>query len=178
MKTEEAKEVLEANVTVLGSEQAGSRVPENEDQLQAMAENPYLGQTFDLNSTVDMLPDLHSGVELPLDLASGYWSPETPGESKLVLFDKLQIVDVLSSYTAVPEIVPLQCAFFVEQTEEGEYRSIRSASTMLVGIMIANKVKRGTAFKITFNGKQKNKTNRNESSRWSVKPIVIKTIAI
>lgn len=174
MKTEEK----EKEVEVLESEVVENQDQSDDQAIQVMAETPYLGQTFDLSATADMLPDLHSGVELPLDLASGYWTPEQVGESKKVFFEKVETIQVLSSFSNPPVIVDLEHAFFVEQTEEGEFRSIRSASKVLVGIMTANKVRRGTPLKITYTGKRKNKSNAFDSSVWSVKPIIIKTIAI
>jgi len=133
----------------------------------------YTGQTFDLTSSVTNLPDLSLAAEMPLDLSSEYWTPEKVGESKRVFFDKIDVTQVLSTFDDSAELIDLECAFFLEQTGTGEVKSIRNASKLLVGALLSNSVKRGTALMITYIGEKKNRKNSYKSASWSIKPLII-----
>ncbi len=131
-----------------------------------------LGQVFDLTGSVVSLPDLSTAVEMPLDLMSDYWTPENPGEYKLVFFDRIDVSQVLTQ-DDTPALIDLECAYFLEQDNKGEIKSIRNGSKRLVGALLAQQVQRGTALKITYMGKKKNRSNAFKSDSWSIKPLIL-----
>jgi len=131
-----------------------------------------LTQTFNLSGSVADLPDLYEATEIPIDLMSDYWTPETTGEAKFVFFDKIGFAKVIDQQSG--DIIDLECAFFVEQKENKELRSIRNGSKRLVGACVALNLENGTALKITYKGKKKNRTGPNSSDNWSIKPLLIK----
>lgn len=123
------------------------------------------------------LPPLSEATELPLDLCGNYWTPETEGESKRLFFVKIEPQKVLSADgSGMP--IDLDCAFFLEQKEDGTVQTITNGSRRLVGILEqfvqSGFIKSGTPLKITYKGKKKNKTNNFTSDNWSVIPLLIK----
>lgn len=128
-----------------------------------------IGQTFDLTGSIVNLPDLSQAIEVPLDLMSDYWTPGPAGESKLVFFDRIDISKVIDQQTG--ETIDLECAYFLEQDSKGEIKSVRNGSKRLVGALVSADVQRGTALKITFAGKKKNRNNSFQSDSWSIKPL-------
>jgi len=160
MKNE--KETVEMEV----SEVPGAGLQET--QLTTTA-RPPMGQVFDLTSSTVPLPDLGLAEEIPLDLVSDYWTPENAGEFKNVFFVGIDNSPVLDQNTG--ETIDLECGFFLEKDSKGQVKQIRNGSKRLVGAMVANGVQRGTALKITFMGKKKNRTNSYLSDSWSIKPL-------
>lgn len=132
-----------------------------------------MGQVFDLTGSVVSLPDLSKAVEMPLDLMSDYWTPENPGETKYVFFDRIDVSQVLTQ-DDTPVLVDLECAYFLEQDSRMEIKSVRNGSKRLVGALLAQNVMRGTALKITYLGKKKNRSNSFKSDSWSIKPLILK----
>lgn len=126
---------------------------------------------FDLTGSVADLPDLSTAIEMPLDLMSDYWTPEHAGEFKNMFFDRVDVSKVLDQESG--EMIDLECAYFLEQDDKKEIKSIRNGSKRLVGALVSANVQRGTALKITFMGKKKNRTNAFKSDSWSVKPLRI-----
>lgn len=130
-----------------------------------------LGQIFDLTGSITKLPDLSKATEVPLDLMSDYWTPEHAGEFKNVFFHQINISKVIDQQTN--DLIDLECAYFLEQDAKGEVKSVRNGSKRLVGALMAANVLSGTALKITFMGKKKNRTNSFQSDSWSIKPLRI-----
>lgn len=139
---------------------------------EEVAVSRQLGQVFDLTGSVVSLPDLSTAVEMPLDLMSDYWTPENAGEFKLVFFDRIDVSQVLTQ-DDTPTMIDLECAYFLEQDGKGEIKSIRNGSKRLVGALLAQQVQRGTALKITYMGKKKNRSNAFKSDSWSIKPLIL-----
>lgn len=135
-------------------------------------ESSFEIQTADL-STSD-LPSLEDAQELPVDLCGNYWTPEHAGEFKKMFFVEIKPQKVLSA-TGTGELIDLDCATFLEQTEDGTIQTVTNGSRRLVGILeqyVSNGIIRnGTPLKITYMGKRKNKTNNFTSDSWSVKPL-------
>lgn len=135
-------------------------------------------QSSEIIQTVDMskgMPDMDSFEAAPFDIMADYWSPETPGEKKKLLFDHIGIRQVLDQQTG--EILDLECAFFYEQVGEGKDKKIRSISNgskRLVGAIHSNNIRQGGALEITYLGKKQNKNNGFKSDNWSIKPLVLK----
>ena len=135
-------------------------------------ESSFEIQTADL-STSD-LPSLEDAQELPVDLCGNYWTPEHADEFKKMFFVEIKPQKVLSA-TGTGELIDLDCATFLEQTEDGTIQTVTNGSRRLVGILeqyVSNGIIRnGTPLKITYMGKRKNKTNNFTSDSWSVKPL-------
>ena len=126
-------------------------------------------------SKISDLPNLHKAEVSPQELSSEYWTPEATGEYKVgIIFD---ITD--ETYEdAHGETIILPCIIMLAQAEDGSFSTIRNGSKRLVATIeaAADKgtiVMRETPVKITYTGKQKNKTNSFHSDRWSVKPLMI-----
>jgi len=117
------------------------------------------------------LPNLHTEAEDSLlDLASSYWTPKEPGESKLVFFMKVD--EAMVPDPNDPESRrPLQCAFFLEQTDKGHTFQVHNGSKMLVGTITEHKIAPGTALRITYVGEKPNKNNGFKHDSWSVRPL-------
>lgn len=123
--------------------------------------------TFDLTQK---LPDLELAEELNVDLMDDYWSPEEPGESKKVFFQKIDTRKVLDQQSG--EVIDLECAFFMEkEPNTGAYRTISNGSRRLVGAIQANGITAGMPLLITYKGKRKTQ-NGNRCDNWSIKPLI------
>lgn len=123
-------------------------------------ESSFEIQAADL-STSD-LPSLEDAQELPVDLCGNYWTPEHAGEFKKMFFVEIKPQKVLSA-TGTGELIDLDCATFLERSEDGIVQTVTNGSRRLVGILeqyIENgSLKSGVPLKITYMGKRKNKTN-------------------
>jgi len=127
-------------------------------------------QAFDIVN--GELPDLDQAEELNVDLMDDYWSPEEPGESKKVFFQKIDTRRVLDQQTG--EVIDLECAFFMEKDPKtGNYRTISNGSKRLVGALQANGVTKGMPLMITYKGKKKTQGG-NSCDNWSIRPLVFK----
>lgn len=137
-------------------------------------ESPFEVVTADLSR--NELPSLKDAQELPIDLCGNYWTPEMTGEFKRMFFVEIKSQKVLSA-TGNGELIDLDCATFLEQTEDGTIQTVTNGSRRLVGILeqyVDNGlIRNGTPLKITYMGKRKNKTNTFQSDNWSVKPLRI-----
>jgi len=143
------------------------------DQGTAIAKADGNVQRFkpvDLENAGDF-PDLETASVLPMDLMSTYWTPETPGESKNVVFSHIDDSELIDPDSG--EIKMLRTAHFFEQ-KNGEISSVRNASKRLVGAIESSKIGRGTPLRISYLGKKKNVNNAFKSDDWSVKPLLIK----
>lgn len=141
-----------------------------ENQAIAKATNNNLVKSFDLAGN---LPNLAEAKEVPADLTSEYWTPEKEGEYKLVFY---QAIDP-STYTdeKTGETVDLPCMIAIAQDKDGNLQTIRNGSKRLVAALedaqASGKIEPGTPLKLTFLGKEKNKTNSYLSDRWSIRPL-------
>lgn len=140
--------------------------PETEE---VTVRNDYQFPRVDLSNP--NLPDLDAADVLPLDLMSDYWSPENLGESKRLIFVKLDVALVKDQ--ATEEVVELPCAFFLEKSQE-KVVQIRNGSRRLVGAIEAAGIQPGTPLLVTYLGKKNNRTNAYKSDNWSIKPLLIK----
>jgi hypothetical protein len=142
------------------------------EEVTGVAVSRPMGQVFDLTGSIVDLPILADATEMPLDLMSDYWTPEKEGEYKYVFFDRIDVSQVLTQ-DETPVLIDLECAYFLEQDINKEIKSIRNGSKRLVGALLAQNVQRGTALKITYMGKKKNRSNAFKSDSWSIKPLII-----
>lgn len=143
-----------------------TKVRENQQVAKSDKQNGFT--TVDINR--DNLPDLGKAGVFPVDLMSDYWTPEQVGESKRVYFDKISTRQVKDQQTE--EILELECAFFLEQTEEG-VQTISNGSKRLVGALENFQIERGTPLQITYKGKKRNRTNQYQSDNWSIKILTL-----
>ena len=131
-----------------------------------------LVQSFNIMDT-DSLPNLHEAREVPVDLTSQYWTPEKEGDHKYGFYQKVEG----STYTdeKTGEVIELPCVIFIEQRKDRSLQTIRNGSKRLVAAIEEaenrGSIKTGTPLKITFLGKERNKTNAFMSDRWSVRPL-------
>lgn len=146
---------------------------ENEVVLKEK-ESTFEVQTVDLSNSD--LPSLEEAQEIPIDLCGNYWTPEHPGEYKKMFFVEIKPQKVLSA-TNPDALIDLDCATFLEKSENGTIQTVTNGSRRLVGILeqyIENgSLKSGMPLKITYMGKRKNKTNNFHSDNWSVRPLRI-----
>lgn len=119
------------------------------------------------------LPNLEDAEVAPIDLMADYWTPENPGESKRMFFDRIDMRMVRVMNGGNEELIELESAFFIEPVN-GTVRSVSNASKRLVGTLQANNIKQGAALLVTFLGKKANSTNSFKSDNWSVKPLIIR----
>lgn len=119
---------------------------------------------------IDQIGQLEGAKETPIDLMGEYWSPENAGEEKRVIFDRIEdcfVPDMTSG-----EAIALETAFFI--TKEGDQvKLIRNSSKRLVAALLMFKVQRGTALKLVYKGKKRNKTNANMSDNWAIIPLTV-----
>lgn len=120
------------------------------------------------------LPNLHKLETSPRELSSEYWTPENEGEYKVgVVLD----IKPETYEDSTGNQIELPCIIMLAQNEDGSFSTIRNGSKRLVAT-IENAVERGelifsqTPVKISYVGKEKNKTNSFKSDRWSVKPLI------
>lgn len=117
---------------------------------------------------------LETADAAPVDLMSDYWSPSNAGESKRMIFDRIDLSPVLAQDTG--EIIDLECAFFFVK-ENGQVKQVRNGSKRLVGALQSYSIQRGTALEIKYLGKKRNKMNAFMSDNWSVTPLIINASA-
>lgn len=119
--------------------------------------------------SIENIDMLHDAETLPFDLMSDYWSPAQIGETRNVLFDRIQPMGVVDQNTG--EVVELDCVFFFWQEKKGDpVKPIRNGSKRLVGAIQSYNLPRFAPLEIKYLGKVKNKNNGNFSDSWSVKP--------
>lgn len=126
-------------------------------------------------ANVNQLPNLHSVDVSPRELSSEYWTPEKEGEYRVGLL--LEIKEETYASEKTGESISLPCVVMLAQNEDLSFSTIRNGSKRLVAT-IESAVESGevvygqTPVKITYTGKQKNKTNSFISDKWSVKPLI------
>ena len=112
--------------------------------------------------------NLESAAVMPVDLMSDYWTPETVGESKRVVFTKVEPVSTIDQQSG--EVIELECAFFITPVD-GKLQSIRNGSKKLVSAV--QNLPANTPLLITYKGKVKNKSNGFKSDDWSIQPLIL-----
>ena len=129
-----------------------------------------------LSTTVKELPNLHQSEVSPRELSTEYWTPETAGEYKVGIL--LEIKEESYANEKTGETISLPCVVMLAQNEDLSFSTIRNGSKRLVAT-IESAIESGevifsqTPVRITYTGKQKNKTNSFISDKWSVKPLVL-----
>ena len=126
--------------------------------------------------TQKSLPDLGKAKKHFVPLNIDYWSPEKPGEEKLVYIYSIGGHDVPDLETG--EIKTLLCVMMLEKNTNTVKRFI-NASRVLVG-NIQDAINRGeivpntilTPVSITFLGAIKNRSNAFSSNRWEIIPLI------
>lgn len=113
---------------------------------------------------------LHTAEAAPFDLMTDYWSPENKGESRRVLFDRIQTIQGVDPQSG--EVIDLECAFFFyQENPDGPIKQIRNGSKRLVGTIQSYNLQRLTPLLIKYMGKIRNKNNPNLSDNWSITPL-------
>lgn len=127
-------------------------------------------------SNVKNLPNLHIVEVSPRELSSEYWTPEKEGEYRVGLLLEVKEENYTNEKTG--ETISLPCMVMLSQNEDLTFSTIRNGSKRLVAT-VESAVESGevifgqTPVKITYTGKQKNKTNSFISDKWSVKPLIL-----
>lgn len=132
--------------------------------------NPAVPGQLMVDLSSQTLPNLNEAVAAPIDLMANYWTPEKPGESKRVIFDRIDTRKVLPADGSSTEPIDLDCAFMYEE-QEGQIVCVSNGSKRLVGAL--ETMPRGAALLITYMGKKKNRNNSFSSDNWSIRPLVI-----
>lgn len=133
-------------------------------------------QETGLSTTVKELPNLHESEVSPRELSSEYWTPENAGEYKVGIILEIKEENYIDEKSG--ETVLLPCVVMLSQNTDLTFSTIRNGSKRLVAT-IESAVESGevvfgqTPVKISYTGKQKNKTNSFISDKWSVKPLVL-----
>lgn len=124
---------------------------------------------------LEQLPNLHEAKVSQRELSSTYWTPENAGEYKVgVVYE----IKEETYEDAQGESIKLPCIIMLSQEKDGTFNTIRNGSKRLVAT-IENAIESGevtlrqTPVKVSYVGKQRNKTNSFSSDRWSVKPIIV-----
>lgn len=139
-------------------------------EVAVIEDNGFAVQAVDLSSGA--LPDLNKAEVLPFEMMSDYWTPETPGESKRLFFDRITTRMALDQQSGEP--IELECANFFEQDKKDDgLKTISNGSKRLVGLIQSLKIPQGMPLYITYLGKKKNKSNQFQSDYWSVKQLRI-----
>ena len=119
---------------------------------------------------LENIPSL-AGCEIEsADLAYEYWTPETEGEMRRVYFMGVESMDV-PDHQDRDKMVTLESAVMLEETTEGEFRTIVNASVRLRSIL--ERLETPKAVQITYRGKKKNRSNGNMSDDWSVVTLAV-----
>lgn len=143
-----------------------NNLPTIQDDQQLPAKSEGAIQPLDLEN----IAALNTAEETPFDLMSEYWSPMDRGETRRVIYDRIQPMGVIDQTTG--EIVEMDCAFFFyQETPGGPVKQIRNGSKRLVGAIQAFNLVQYTPLQIRYLGKIKNKNNANLSDNWSVTPL-------
>lgn len=122
------------------------------------------------------LPDLNKQILVPIDLVSSYWSPETVGESRDLFYDCVRTQTIPDVFGPDPSVLrDVDYVFFFERDENGNARQICSGAARLVGFFQDRDIPRLSPFRITYDGKVKNKSNNFESQSFGIRMFAVKT---
>jgi hypothetical protein len=153
-------------------------VKENPTQELVKTDAPGLSieaQMSIVEQIAKVAANLDTAEVIDVDLASDYWTPQNPLESKKLIFMGIQnrLVEDISNPAQTRE---LPTAFFVEKVVQGDKETLRrvcNASKKLLGVIRDCNIQASTPVLVTYLGKVKNKTNQFSSDSWSVKPIKV-----
>ena len=155
-----------------------TNVSENSQALQTEVISPgnSVSRGFLSNSLVDPsdisnLPNLEVAEELPVEISTEYWDPETIGEKRRGIF--VGFITRSARDFENPNITTeLECAAFI-CPEGKEVKRFCNGSKRLVSVF-KNGDFLNLAVQIEFKGEEKNKTNQYKSQIWSIKPLIVK----
>ena len=99
------------------------------------------------------------------DLSYEYWTPEKEGENRRLFYIGVQPMEV-PDHSDAEKLVNLDCAVFLQPSEDGDHKTVVNASVRLRSIV--ERLDSKTPVQITYRGKKKNRTNGNMSDDWSV----------
>jgi len=139
------------------------------DTALVLATSPSIVATAQVNLHED-LPDLRQVQVKPLNLMMDYWTPQEAGECKTLIFMRVQPDDPIPDFNDPSQTVQRDCAYFIEQTEQG-FQILRNASSRLVSM--ARHFLEGQIYQVTFQGLRTNKTNSNKSNFWAIQPVML-----
>lgn len=126
-------------------------------------------------ANVKELPNLHQVEVSQRELSSEYWTPEKEGEYRVGVL--LEIKEESYKHETSGDTIMLPCVIMLAQNEDLTFSTIRNGSKRLVAT-IESAVESGevvygkTPVRISYLGKQRNKTNSFSSDKWSVKPLI------
>lgn len=153
---------------------------EAQNQIQKVRpeERSKLTQTvrFDLNGAQNEAIDLSQLVPKNVNLVMEYWNTDgaAEGETKRVIFMRVEEQDRIPDYNDSQNLVEKPCAYFVEQGPNG-LQIMRCAASRLVSS--ARLMQEGEAYEITYLGKKKNRSNNNLSARFAIQPLELQKAA-
>lgn len=167
---EEPKNTLPEKVDQQNSEHQEEQLEkvENQEAVSSSSEKKVTGTAL-----VDMekpLPDLSKAKPKNIDLSAEYWSPEAPGETRVMIFSRVVTNDLIPDMNNPGEYIEKDCAYFLGVGKAG-YQVIKCAAARLVSICY-NLEPRGI-YQFTYKGKKKNKTNSYDSFDFAVNPVEI-----
>lgn len=120
------------------------------------------------------VPNLDDDYEVAsVDLNSEYWTPESEGESRRMIF--MQITKQTVPDHNDPEVTrEVDCAVFIEPGESGNHKTVVSGSARLVAAFDNHGIKSGTPVQVTFKGEKQNRTNSKKSFSWDIRTLAKK----
>jgi hypothetical protein len=148
----------------------------------ARSGTPILSVVNIADGGFDAIPDLDKMEAAPLDLSSEYWAPESPGETRNLLFSHFDTSLVPDKYgkgnarhigdEGDEPMIPLESAFFFSRKGD-QITLVRQASKVLLTTLKNIGVTQGTMIRVVYKGKKK-LSNGNTGDDWSVFPLVAK----
>ena len=127
------------------------------------------------------IPDLSKCEDSAVDLLSEYWTPKSIGETRRMIFDRIdtQLVKKMDS----DQMIELLSAFFVQPIKKDgvgdsndpkDYtmKIVSNGSSRLVSALENASAQRGEVFTLVYLGKEKNKTNSFSSDNWSIRRVI------
>ena len=125
------------------------------------------------------LPDLdEEGIVVPLSLVEDYWTPADRGEVRKLGYLGTKTVTIPSmSEENRGELVEKTYIEFAERQPDGVGKIVTSAAARLVGFFTDRNIPKGTFWKITYQGKVRNKTNAYQSDSFAIEMIVVRSAA-
>ena len=145
---------------------------ENEKELTTAGSSPAPAQPAQpVSKVLGVVGDIQSLSVSDNELAPEYWSPESEGETKRLIYIGVRPYSCPDFQTKEPTTI--EAAHFVEQIAEGRYKILVQGSKKLIGTFENANIEFGTPFEITFLGIKKNASNNNKSANWSVRKLVV-----
>lgn len=111
---------------------------------------------------LETLSDLSEYEPDSVDLVPEYWSPSEQHETRKLYYYKCGVQPV-SDFNDETKTVELRCAIFVDPS--GPTTVVNGSKRLVAAV---ENLTEGTPVQITYLGREKNKTNSNQSDRWKV----------